>query len=73
MNINPITPGRADFHVVPTQGHWAVKAEHLTAYSGHFDTQLEATAYAVKQARNSAALVIIHDSLGRFDKVWNYG
>lgn len=72
MNITPILHGRADFHVVPSEGRWAVKAENLSSYSGRFETQLEATAYAVQQARTSAALVIIHDEQGRFDKVWNY-
>lgn len=63
---------RSDFHVVPMQGLWAVKGELNSTYSGIFQTQLEATSYAMGLARMAAASVVLHGKDGRFRAVWSY-
>lgn len=72
-NIPPSLPvSRADFHVVPFSGLWAVKGELEATYTGIFYTQVEATSYAINLARLAAASVVIHGRDGKIRDVWSY-
>lgn len=72
MQVTPIRPGKADVHVVPTAGGWAVKQEHLPTYTMVATTQVEAIAAGMRLAREGAALLVIHGEDGRFRQVWSY-
>lgn len=63
---------RTDAHVVPLKSMWAVKMEHSLAYSGIFQTKLEATSYAIGLARMAASSVILHNRSGVIHTVWSY-
>ena len=73
MNVTPtrISP-RIDAHVVPTGGLWAVKMEGNKLYSGIFQTQFEAKAYAVGLARMAAVSVVTHNRQGVIRSVESY-
>ena len=71
QRINAFMP-RADFHVVPAQGLWAVKTEGISDYSGVFQTQLEARSYAMGLARMAATSVVTHNRHGVIDHVESY-
>lgn len=71
-NIEPTFPMRRDIHVVPSNKMWAVKLEGEPYYYSIFNTQREATSYAVSMAKVSASLVIIHGQNGQFRDVRNY-
>lgn len=70
----PIQKGTYDIHVVPINGAtaWAVKGEQNRFYSMVAETQFEAIAYAVRQARESSAQLVIHGRDGRFRDVRSY-
>lgn len=67
-----IPKGSYDVHVVPYNGAWAVKSEHLTGYSFIRQTQTEAMAEAMRLARGSGASMIVHGRDGRFREVRSY-
>ena len=71
QQVGVVTP-RVDAHVVPAKGLWAVKMERIQGYSGLFQTQIEATSYAMGLARMAASSVILHNRQGQFRAVWNY-
>lgn len=68
----PIKRGSSDFHVVPSNGLWAVKAEHLQFHVGYWYTKTEAMAYAIQQARDSASMVVVHGRNGKIQEVRDY-
>lgn len=72
MEPLPIKRGKTDFHVVPSNGFWAVKAEHLQFYVGYWYTKTEAMAYAMQQARESASMVVVHGKDGKIQEVRDY-
>jgi hypothetical protein len=75
---SPVVPprqtpaGERDFHVIPFGGGWAVKPEFSDQYIGLWDTQIEAMAFGMRQARDSASALIVHGLDGRFREVRNY-
>ena len=73
-SASPIPPwlGRSDVHVVPAQGNWAIKQEHLPRYTGLFETQYEAIAGARLLAIQGASSMVIHNRLGQFRDVRTY-
>lgn len=73
MQINAVnTTHRSDYHVVPMQGSWAIKGEANPHYTGIFETQIEATSYAMTLAREAATSVVIHGRNGQIREVWSY-
>ena len=63
---------RSDVHVVPADGLWAIKQEHLPRYTRLFATQYEAIGHAARYARDGASLLVIHGADGRFRDVRSY-
>ena len=74
MNIQTITPRpiMSDVHVVPLNGNWAVKQEHLTSYSRVTQTQAEAIGLGIELARSGATQLVIHGVDGQFRDVRSY-
>lgn len=65
-------PIRSDIHVVPSGKLWAVKNESSQAYSGYFQTQLEARAYGMNLAREGAVSLVLHGQDGKIRSVTSY-
>jgi hypothetical protein len=63
---------RIDYHVVPLNGSWGVKAEGATGYEITTFTKVEAHAYAIGLAREAATSVILHGRNGRIQAVVGY-
>jgi uncharacterized protein YdaT len=57
--------GYKNQHVVPKNGHWAVKRAGATRPSGIYETQKEAITQASLIAQNQGTSVFIHDKDGR--------
>lgn len=74
MYIAPIKtlPMRFDYHVIPVTGGWAVTHEGTYGYTKVNVSKLEATGWAVTQARAGAVSVILHGRDGRIQEVWSY-
>ncbi|HLT48303.1 MAG TPA: DUF2188 domain-containing protein [Rubricoccaceae bacterium] len=61
------------YHVVPSEGRWAVKREGADRASRVADTQDEAVAVAEQMARNQApGRVVVHGANGLIESVHTY-
>ena len=60
-------------HVVPHDGHWAVRPEGSTKVTSIHDTQTEATQRARERAINQHSEVVIHRPDGRIRDKDSYG
>ena len=71
----PYHMAHPDAHVVSTDGGntWAVKMEHMQAYSGYWQTKTEAMAQAMYLAREAGTSMVVHGRNGRIQEVRNYG
>ena len=62
-----------DQFVVHHDGKWAVRGGGNSKVTKIFDTQKEATAYAIVIARNKQSDVSVQDKEGKFHKAYSYG
>lgn len=62
-----------DQFVVHHAGKWAVRGGGNSKVTKVFDTQTEATAYAIAIAKNKHSDVFVQNSEGKFHKANSYG